>query len=80
MPHNQPCFHATDRVTQHQHPPVRLRLISCVSLVCCALAGMRGLRGEEAINDPKVISFEAVTSTHWENNRESGWLVACGSL
>lgn len=37
LPHNQACFHATDRVTQSQHPPVRLHLVSCVSLwVLCS--------------------------------------------
>lgn len=37
QPHNQPCFHATDRVTQSQLSSVRLHLVPCASLwVLCS--------------------------------------------
>lgn len=41
---------------------------------------MRDLRSKEAIHSPKVTSLGDVMLTHWEDNRESGRVVACGNL
>jgi len=41
---------------------------------------MRDLRSKEAIHGPKAIGFGEVMLIHWEDNRESGRMVACGNL
>lgn len=79
LPHNQVCFHATDRVTQSQHPPVRLHLVSRVSL--WALCSSRDERPwEQGSNSWPKGSFGEVMLTYWEDNRECGRLVACRNL